>query len=187
MNCSMCTKTLLSFCVYEQRLCHVFAMYVIAMRANWSDKAKNQAIYCITWTCKCAKVESYLCNVYVCVMYISCNACAETLLSFCVYEQRLCHVFIVYVIAMHVNWSDKAKNRLIYCITSVCICIKAESCLRSIYMYVVYELQHVCKNVAVLLCICELQHVNDCVVIVLLFNCVWAQHVSKALLLLCWC
>ncbi len=52
------------------------------------------------------------------------------------------------------------------------MCAKAELCLRSIYMYVVYELQHVCKNVAVLLCICELQNVNDCVVIVLLFNCV---------------
>jgi len=41
--------------------------------------------------------------VYVCVMYMSCSACAKTLLSFCVYEQRLCHVFAVYVIAMHVH------------------------------------------------------------------------------------
>ena len=55
---------------------------------------------------------------------------------------------------------------------SVCICAKAESCLHSIYMYVVYELQHVCKDVAVLLCICKLQHINDHVVIVLLFDCV---------------
>ncbi len=33
------------------------------------------------------------------------------------------------------------------------------------YMYVVYELQHVCKDVAVLLCICKLQCVDDCIVI----------------------
>ena len=121
----------------------------------------------------------------VCVMYMSCSAYAKTLLSFCVYEQRLCRVFAMYVIAMHVNWSDKAKNRSIYCIMQTCRCAKAESCLRNVYVYVVYELQHVCKDVAVLLCICKLQRVNDCVVIVSLFDCVWAQRVSKALLLLC--
>ncbi len=77
--------------------------------------------------------------MYVCVMYMSCSACAKTLLSFCVYEQRLCHVFAMYVIAMHVNRSDKAKNRSIYCITQTCRCAKAESCLCSICVYVVYE------------------------------------------------
>ena len=48
-------------------------------------------------------------TMYMCVMYMSCNACAETLLLFYVYEQRLCYVFVVYVIVMHVNRSDKAK------------------------------------------------------------------------------
>ncbi len=57
----MCAKTLLSFCVYKQRLYHVFAMYIIAMYVNQSDKAKNQLIYCIMQTCKCAKVELCLC------------------------------------------------------------------------------------------------------------------------------
>ncbi len=108
----------------------------------------------------------------MCVTYMSCSACAKTLLSFCVYEQRLCHVFAVYVIAMHVNQSENAKNQLIYCITSVCICIKAESCLCSICVYVIYELQHVCKDVAVILCMCELQRVHDYVVIASLFDCV---------------
>ncbi len=84
--------------------------------------------------------------------YISCSACAKTLLLFCVYEQRLCRVFAVYVIAMHVHWSDKAKNRSIYCITWVCRCAKAESCLRSVYVCDVYELQRVRKDVAVVLC-----------------------------------
>jgi len=51
----MCAKTLLLFYVYEQRLCCVFAMYVIAMRVNRSDNAKNRSIYCIMQTCKCAK------------------------------------------------------------------------------------------------------------------------------------
>ncbi len=84
--------------------------------------------------------------------YISCSAYAKTLLSFCVYEQRLCHVFAVYVIVMHVHWSDKAKNRSIYCITWVCRCTKAESCLRNVCVCHVYELQRVRKDVAVVLC-----------------------------------
>jgi len=37
---------------------------------------------------------------------------AKTLLSFCVYKQRLCHVFAMYVIVMHVNLSDKAKKSI---------------------------------------------------------------------------
>ncbi len=91
--------------------------------------------------------------VCMCVMYMSCSMCAKTLLLFCVYEQRLCHVFAVYVIAMHVHQSDKAKNRLIYCITQTCRCAKAESCLRSICVCDVYELQRMRKDVAVVLCI----------------------------------
>jgi len=83
--------------------------------------------------------------------YISCSACAKTLLLFCVYEQRLCHVFAMYMIAMHVNQSDKAKNRSIYCIMQTCRCAKAESCLRSVCVCDVYELQHVRKDVAVVL------------------------------------
>ncbi len=79
-------------------------------------------------------------TMYMYVTYMSCNACAKTLLSFCVYEQRLCHVFAMYVIAMHVNQSDKAKNRSIYCIMQTCKCAKAESCLCSVYVNVVYKL-----------------------------------------------
>jgi len=43
------------------------------------------------------------------------------------------------VIALRVNRSEKAKNQSIYCITSVCMCAKAESCLRSICVYIIYE------------------------------------------------
>ncbi len=78
--------------------------------------------------------------MYVCVIYMSCSMCAKTLLSFCVYEQRLCRVFAMYVLAMHVHRSDKAKNQSIYCITQTCKCAKAESCLRSICVYIVYDL-----------------------------------------------
>jgi len=73
---------------------------------------------------------------------------------------------------LHVNRFENAKNRSIYCITSVCMCAKAESCLHNIYIYVVYELQHVCKDVAVILCMYKLQRADDCVVIASLFNCV---------------
>ncbi len=92
-------------------------------------------------------------TVYVCVMYMSCSACAKMLLSFCVYEQSLCYVFAMYVIVMHVHRSDKAKNRLIYCITQACRCAKAESCLCNVYVCDVYKLQHMRKDVAVVLCI----------------------------------
>ncbi len=54
---------------------------------------------------KCVDVQK-LTHVFVmcmCVTYMSCSVCAKTLLSFCVYEQRLCRVFAMYVIAMHVN------------------------------------------------------------------------------------
>ncbi len=87
--------------------------------------------------------------VYVCVMYMSCSMCAKTLLLFCVYEQRLCHVFAVYVIAMHVHQSDKVKNRSIYCVMQTCRCAKAESCLCSICVYIVYEF-----NVWITRCYC---------------------------------
>ncbi len=90
----------------------------------------------------------------MCMTYMSCSVCAKTLLSFYVYEQRLCHVFAVYVIAMHVHQSDKAKNRLIYCFTWTCKCAKAESCLRSICVYVVYEF-----NMWIKRCYCS---VYDC-------------------------
>jgi len=89
--------------------------------------------------------------MYVCVTYMSCSTYAKTLLSFCVYKQRLCHVFAMYVIAMHVHRSDKAKNRLIYCVTQTCKCAKAESCLCSICVYVVYEL-----NVWITRCYCSI-------------------------------
>jgi len=75
--------------------------------------------------------------MYVCVMYISCSVCAKTLLSFCVCEQRLCRVFAVYVFAMHVNRSEN-RNQLIYCVAQTCMCAKAESCLRSDCVNVVY-------------------------------------------------
>ena len=82
--------------------------------------------------------------MYVYVMYMSCNACAKTLLLFCVYKQRLCHVFVMCVIALRVNRSENAKNQLIYCITSAFMCAKAELCLRSICVYCI-RVQRVSK------------------------------------------
>ncbi len=86
------------------------------------------------------------------MLYISCSVCVKTLLSFCVYEQRLYYVFAVYVIATHVNQSDN-RNQSIYCVAQMCICAKAESCLCSMYVCDVYELQRMRKDVAVVLCI----------------------------------
>jgi len=64
----MCAKTLLSFCVYKQRLCHVFAVYVFAMYVNRSEN-RNQSIYCVAQMCMCTKAESCLCNNCVNVVY----------------------------------------------------------------------------------------------------------------------
>ncbi len=149
MSCSACAKTLLSFCVYEQRLCHVFAVYVIATYVNRSEN-RNRLIYCVAQMCICVKVELCLRNVYV--MYMSCSTCAKTLLSFCIYEQRLYCIFAMYVIATHVNRSEN-RNWLIYCVAQMCICAKTESCLRNVCVCDVYKFQHVCKDVAVVLCI----------------------------------
>ncbi len=97
---------------------------------------------------------SHVFAMYMYVMYMSCSVCAKTLLSFYVYKQSLCHVFTMYVIALRVNRSENAKNQLIYCITSVCMYAKAESCLRSICVYVI------CKfNVWIKCCYCS---VCDC-------------------------
>ncbi len=153
INCSACAKTLLSFCVYEQRMCRVFAVYVIATHVNRSENRKIDR-FTASHRCVCAQKLSCAFAVTLWMSYINCSACAKTLLSFCVYEQRLCHVFAVYVIAMHVHRSDKAKNRSIYCITSVCMCAKAGSCLRSICVYVVYELNMWIKRCYCSVCDC---------------------------------
>jgi len=152
MSCSACAKTLLLFCVYEQRLYHVFAVYVFATHVNQSENRKIDRFTALH-RCVCAQKLSRVFVMTVWMLYISCNACAKTLLSFCVYEQRLCRVFVMYVIAMHVNWSDKAKNQLIYCIICACRRAKAESCLCNVYVCDVYELQRMRKDVAVILCI----------------------------------
>ncbi len=152
ISCNMCAKTLLLFCVYEQRLCHVFAVYIFVMHVNRSENRKIDQ-FTASYLSVYVQKLSHVFAIYVCMLYMS-STCA------------LC------VITLLVNRSEKAKNRSIYCITSVCMCAKVESCLHNICIYVVYELQHVCKDVAVFLCICKLQRVDDCVVIVSLFNCV---------------
>jgi hypothetical protein len=103
----MYARTLLLFYIYEQRLCHVFAVYIIAMHVNQSDKAKNQSIYCIIQTCICAKAESCLCNVYMNVVYE--------------FNVALSAVTALYVIAISVNQFKNAENQSIYCIMQTCI------------------------------------------------------------------
>ena len=127
-------------------------IYVFATHVNRSENRK------IDWftalhKCVCVQKLSRAFTMTVWMLYISCSVCAKTLLLFYVYKQRLCYVFAMYVIAMHVHWSDKAKNRLIYCITWVCKCAKVESCLCNVHVCDVYELQRMRKDVAVILCI----------------------------------
>ncbi len=51
------------------------------------------------------------------------------------------------------NLRNLSRNWSIYCITQACRCAKAESCLCSVYVCDVYELQRVRKDLAVVLCI----------------------------------
>ncbi len=64
---------------------------------------------------------------------------------------------------LRVNRSENAKNQSIYCITSVCMCAKAESCLRNIYVYVVYEF-----NMWIKRCYCSM---CDCAACKLIWKC----------------
>ncbi len=139
------------------------------------------------------------------MLYISCSACAETLLLFCVYKQSLCRVFAMYVFATHVNRSEN-RNRSIYCVAQMCMCAKAESCLRSIYVYIIYELNVWIKRCYCFVCDCaackstwkceksiDLLHhiclyVRKSWIMPSQYMCIyhiWVQCVNKALLLLC--
>jgi len=151
INCSVCAKTLLSFCVYKQRLCCIFAMYIFATHVNRSENRKIDRFTALH-RCVYAQKLSHVFAMTVWMSYISCSMCAKTLLLFCIYKQRLCRVFAMYVIATHVNWSEN-RNRSIYCVVQMCMCAKAESCLRNVYVCDIYELQCMRKDVAVVLCI----------------------------------
>jgi len=137
-------------------------IYVFATHVNRSE---NRKIDRFTALHRCVYVQKLSCAFVMTVWmsYISCSVCIKTLLSFYVYEQRLYCVFAMYVIAMHVHRFDKAKNRLIYCIMQTCRCAKAESCLCSICVYVVYEF-----NVWIKRCYCSL---CDCAACKLIWKC----------------
>ncbi len=192
--------------VYMSKDC-VVSSQCMWLRCMYIDLIKRK-IDRFTASCECVDVQklSRVFAMTVWMSYISCSVCAKTLLLFCVYEQRLCRVFTVYVIAMHVHRSDKAKNRSIYCITRACRCAKAESCLRNICVYVVYEFNmwikrcycSVCdyaacksvwkceKSIDLLHHICL--YVRKSWVVPSQYMCVcriWVQRVNKALLLLC--
>ncbi len=152
ISCSVCTKTLLSFCIYEQRLCHVFAVYVIAMSVNRSDNAKNRSIYCITQTCRCAKAESCLRSVCMCDVYELQRMCKDVAVVLCIWVKTVLCLRSV-CICNACKSIRKSKNRSIYCVTSMCMCAKAESCLRSICVYVVYEFNMWIKRCVWLRCV----------------------------------
>ena len=100
----------------------------------------------------------------------------------------------------------KSINRLIYCVALMCMYAKAESCLRSICVYIIYEFNMWIKRCYCSVCDCAacksiwkceksinlLHHICSYVrkswVVpsqYIYVCCIWAQHVNKALLLLC--
>jgi len=111
-------------------------IYVFATHVNRSENRKINRFTALH-RCVYAQKLSRAFAMTVWMSYVSCNACAKSLLSFCVYEQRLCCIFAVYVFATHVNQSEN-RNQSIYCVAQMCMCAKAELCLRNDCVNVVY-------------------------------------------------
>ncbi len=127
----------------QRRCCHSVYMskdYVMSLQCMWLRciyiNLIKRKINWFTASHEHVNVQklSRVFIICVCVMYMNYSTCAKTLLLFYIYEQRLYYVFTMYMIAMHVNRSDNAKNRSIYCILQVCKCTTAESCLCNVYV-----------------------------------------------------
>ncbi len=146
-----CLHNVCVWCIWvathAQRLCccsvYMSKDYVMSLQCMWLRcmyiNLIKRKIDRFTASCKRVNVQklSRAFIMYICVMYMSCSACAKTLLLFCIYEQRLYYIFAVYVFAMHVNQSEN-RNQLIYCVAQICICTKAELCLCNDCVNVVY-------------------------------------------------
>ena len=90
---------------------------------------------------------------YVCMWCIWVAAYAQRRCCRSVYMSK---DYVMFLQCMWLNackWIRKSLNQSIYCVILMCMCAKAESCLHNIYVYDVCELQHVRKDVAVILCI----------------------------------
>ncbi len=83
-------------------------IYVFATHVNRSENRKIDQ-FTASYRCVCAQKLSRAFTITVWMSYISCSAYAKTLLSFYVYERRLCCVFAMYVFATHVNRSENRK------------------------------------------------------------------------------
>ncbi len=94
----------------------------------------------------------------------------ELLSSLYDYSAKWIKWVLIYVFVTHVDWSENRKNRSIYCVAQMSICAKAESCLRNVCVYDVYELKRMRKDVAVVLyiwaktvsCLCNVCDCNIC-------------------------
>jgi len=179
-------------------------IYVFATYVNRSEN-RNRSIYCVASTCMCAKAESCLRSICVCDVYELQRVRKDVAVVLYIWAKTvscLCSVCICDACKS----IRKPKNRSIYCVASTCMCAKAESCLRSICVYVVYELNVWIKRCYCSVCDCAacksiwkceksidlLHHV--CLYVrkswivpsqYMCVCCIWAQRVNKALLLLC--
>ena len=103
-------------------------------------KSKNRSIYCIAQMCICVKAESCLRNVCMCDVYELQRVRKDVAVILCIWAKTVLYLRSV-CICDACKLIRKSINSLIYCVASMCMCAKAESCLRSICVYVVYELQ----------------------------------------------
>jgi len=119
-------------------------------------------MWCI-WVAACAQ-RRCCCSVYMskdCIMSLQCMWLR------CMY---------INLIKRKIDWFTASRKH---------VDVQKLSRVFAIYVYMLY--MSCSMYAAVILCMCKLQCINDCVVIALLFDCVWTQRMSKALLLLCQC
>ncbi len=168
-------------------------------------KLRNRSIYCIIRSCRCAKAESCLRSVCMCDVYKLQRMRKDVAVVLCIWAKTVLYLCNVCVCDACKS-IRKSKNLSIYCIVSMCMCAKAESCLHNICVYVVYELNMWIKRCYCSVCDCAacksiwkreksinlLHHVclyvRQSWVVPLQYMCVcciWIQHVNKVLLLLC--
>jgi len=133
------------------------------------------------YVCKSWVVPSqWLCECRILVAAHAQRRCYRS-----VYMSKDSVVFLqcIWLQCMYIDLIKRKIDRF----TASCRRVDVQKLSRAFAVYVYMSYMSCSMYAAVILCICKLQRADNYVVIASLFDCVWAQHMSKALLLLCRC
>ncbi len=139
-----------------------FAVYVIATHVNRSENAKID-LFTASHMRVCAQKLDRAFAVYMCMLYLSSTRDQSAVTALC-------------MIVIRVNRSDNWKNRLIYCVMLICMCAKAESCLRSA-VCMSYMSCNMCIITLLLLCVCASFNARGVALLLLRFSTVYELNV----------